>query len=255
MPQRSDLHALYEKYSGGVAYLDIENADGSHSIGTAFHVRDGVFISARHVVENGVIREVATTVPCGGNGLIWAHQPSKGAVVEGPYFHPNPATDLAVMKVAGISAPDIPIGQIHPAELPILTKVLVLGYPPIPLSNSPVLVAATGEVSAVVDNYLDGGTHLILSTMARGGFSGGVAITGGDYYDNEGTLGLITRSFLRDGQPVELGYLAVLPLETIYSCHGLFESELDWYLSPGRKAAGERLVRSGREGSPSPKER
>lgn len=245
MPHRSDSHGLYEKFAGGVAYLDVEHADGTRGIGSAFHVRDGVFVTARHVVENATIREIATTVPCGGNGLTWTHKPSVGAVIGGPYFHPDPNTDLAVIRVKGISAPDIPIGQIHPADLPILTPVLVLGYPPIPVAASPVLVAATAEVSAVVDSYLGGGPHLILSTMARGGLSGGVAITAGDYYDNVGTLGLITRSLVRDGEAPELGYLAVLPLQTVYSCHGLYKSELDWFLSPSRKETGETLVRSG----------
>lgn len=243
MPHLSDLHPLYEKYAGAVAYLEVESENGRRGIGTAFHVHDGVFITARHVVEGRIVREIGTTVPCGGNGLVWAHEPSVGRVVEGPFFHPDPRIDIAVLRVDGISAPDMPIGQIQPLDLPVLNRVLVLGYPPIPLSNRPVLVAASAEVSAVIDNYLGGATHLIISSMARGGMSGGVAITAGDYYDNEGTLGLITQSLVRDGLPEEFGYLTVLPLETIYDDHGLFESALDWFFSPGRKEAGEKLVR------------
>ena len=52
-----------------------------------------------------------------------------------------------------------------------------------------------------------------------------------------------TRSFVHDGQPTELGYRAILPIEIITSiCHGLFHSRLDWYFFPGREKAARETV-------------
>lgn len=59
----------------------------------------------------------------------------------------------------------------------ILTeKVIVFGYPPIPLSSRPFLMANLGEVSSIVDNYLDGTDCIILSCILRPGNSGGPII-------------------------------------------------------------------------------
>jgi len=61
-------------------------------------------------------------------------------------------------------------------ETRITEKVLVFGYPPIPLSSKPFLVANLGEISSIVDNYLDGTDCLILSCITRPGNSGGPII-------------------------------------------------------------------------------
>ena len=242
-PAYGPLHELYERFCSGVAYLEVEKPDGERGIGTAFHARDGVWVTAAHVVRGNRVLQIATTEDSTENGLTVSHYHGRGEVIEGPVCHPDPQVDVAVMRVDGIDAPQIPIGQINPIEFPILTQVLVLGYPPIPTSREPFLVAATAEVNAVVEPYTGGGLHVILSSMARGGFSGGVAITPGDFYGDVGTLGVITRALVRDRLPAELGYLAVLPIDVIYDCHGLFESKLDWFLSPNRQRLGEALVR------------
>jgi hypothetical protein len=56
-------------------------------------------------------------------------------------------------------------------------------------------------------------TYIHPLSHAKGGFSGGVAISEGGQ-----VLGLITESLLAHGQPVELGYLAVITVEPIYVC-------------------------------------
>lgn len=64
-------HDLYLKYCAAMAYVAVEKPDGSHGIGSAFHVGEGVFVTARHVVEGNQILEVASTahayVPWIGN--------------------------------------------------------------------------------------------------------------------------------------------------------------------------------------------
>jgi len=107
----------------------------------------------------------------------------------------------------------------------VLRSVVVLGYPPIPFSGAPTLIASRAEVNAIVDKYTGGHPHFILSAMARGGFSGGPALT-----DYGCSLGVITEALGSDNQPVELGYLAVLSVEPIYNClahHEIVPPEID----------------------------
>jgi S1-C subfamily serine protease len=219
---------LFETYASAVAYVSVESRDGTQSIGTAFHVGEGVFVTARHVVENKTIRSVATTQgtmrplksPEGAYEAV--HHAGTGRVTRGPFLHPNSDVDVAALVVDGIDAPIIPLGG-HlddwlGTEL-VLCPVLVLGYPPIPFSREPLLVAATGEVNAIVDKYTGGHPQFVLSTMARGGFSGGLALT-----DFGCALGVITESLGQAGQPAELGYFSVLTVEPIYVClahHGI----------------------------------
>ncbi len=58
----------------------------------------------------------------------------------------------------------------------ILDEVVILGYPPIPMSSDAYLIANKGEVSAIVVKYTNGIEHLIISTFVRGGNSGGPII-------------------------------------------------------------------------------
>lgn len=58
--------------------------------------------------------------------------------------------------------------------------------------------------------YTGGHPHFIVSTMARGGFSGGP-----DELIGTATLGIVTEGLAKDGQAAELGYTAVLTVEPI----------------------------------------
>jgi Trypsin-like peptidase domain len=61
-------------------------------------------------------------------------------------------------------------------EVILTDRVIVFGYPPIPLSSKPFLLANLGEISSIVDNYLDGTDCIILSCILRPGNSGGPII-------------------------------------------------------------------------------
>ena len=100
-----------------------------------------------------------------------------------------------------------------------LEPVLVLGYPPVPFDSGPQLFAMRTEINRVLDKRHERHPYFILSAMARGGFSGGLAIT-----EIENALGVITESLVMSDQPTELGYFAALSVEPVYDCldhHGV----------------------------------
>lgn len=134
--------------------------------------------------------------------------------------HPDPEKDVAVFSIPALSQlPTVPLGDhlddwITDHDF-VMDEVLVLGFPPIPLAASPILVAARGQINAVVDLINVSHVHFIVSTMARGGFSGGVVLSERGF-----ALGLVTSSLLKNGAPEELGYLTVLTVEPILECLG-----------------------------------
>lgn len=102
----------------------------------------------------------------------------------------------------------------------VLMKVVAFGYPPIPTSPGPRLVAVRGEVNTIIDPYLGSRNPLfIISPMARGGFSGGPVLT-----ESGWLLGVVTSSLLTDHAAPELGYGAALTIEPLWEM--LFENRI-----------------------------
>ena len=48
---RQRIRQLYEQLAAGIAYVAVETPTGDQSIGTAFHVGEGIFVTAAHVLE------------------------------------------------------------------------------------------------------------------------------------------------------------------------------------------------------------
>jgi hypothetical protein len=241
---------LYARHANAMAYVDVEKPDGTRSIGSAFHIGEGVFVTARHVVEDNRIVEVKVTEPVGvgckeffrellGVDVTdeyiegyekWAedagcppplfkHYLRQLELLEGPCFPENDAFDVAAFRVRNIhpAAGVVKLG-VHWDDwvyrgLWQVSDAIILGYPPIPMVNEAVLVAARAEINTFVIPRHAPAVHFILSAMPRGGFSGGVAI-----HENGDALGVITSSFLRDGIPEQLGFFAVLSIEAIVKC-------------------------------------
>jgi S1-C subfamily serine protease len=229
---------LFEKYAPAVAYISVELPNGDQSIGSAFHVGDGVFVTARHVVDGNKILEIATTVERllpDETGLISTNgvketfrsiPPTPGRVIRGPLFHPDDSVDVAVLVVEGLECPIIPLGS-HlddwiNDEAFTLAQVVVMGYPPVPLSRKPVLITSRAEVNAIIDKYIGPHPHFIISSMARGGFSGGPCLTEWEF-----ALGVVTESLVKGESSVETGYMSVVSIEPVFVClshHGLLPS-------------------------------
>jgi hypothetical protein len=228
LKSENPLRRVYDTYGAGVGYISVINSNGNEGVGTCFHIGDGVFITAKHVVENCKIKEIGTTVhqrqyfeteETKTTGMVRVNltfTPQTTSNFVGPFLHPDSKIDVAALLVPDITAPvlllgdhlDDWLGQEH-----ILSEAVVMGYPPIPYAREPLLIVSKCEVNAIVDKYTGGHPHFILSSMARGGFSGGPAIT------SEGiVLGVVTESLIANDQPTELGYLSVMSVEGIYNC-------------------------------------
>lgn len=218
----------------------VSEADGDEGIGGAFHVGEGVFVTARHVVEGRKIKEVRVTDPDlfyqsslypkneNGSYTISSESPrmcvepdGRLTIVAGPFLHPDPLVDVAGFKATGMheSAHYVPLGD-HLDDWVgrsafVLSRALVMGYPPVPLTREPILIAATCEVSANVDIYTGQTSqlHFILSAMPRGGFSGGLVVT-----ENGLALGVISKSLVKNQAAEELGFFATTSIEAIYVC-------------------------------------
>ena len=233
------------RYSRCVLFLEVRKSSGDLRIGTAFHIGEGWLLTARHVIEGREITSIG-----------WNGQKSEVAIGD-VLFPQNDDADLALIRtdyplreyprrVEGDEHARIPTVMSDHIEIGghlddwlgeelILQEVVVLGYPPVPMSIAPVLVAARGEINAVVDLY-SGSTHpkFVISPMARGGFSGGpVLLPWGDL------LGVVTESLLPDGDtPSEMGFHAVVTVEPIW------ELLLHHDVFPGRNAEGAYILRS-----------
>jgi hypothetical protein len=90
---------------------------------------------------------------------------------------------------------------------------MILGYPPIPHTREPILIAARAEINAQADLHSAPHVHFVLSAMPRGGFSGGLVML-----EYEVALGMVTRSLGMDHGMAELGYMTAISVEPIYVC-------------------------------------
>lgn len=233
------MRRLYLRYGCCMASIVVEK-DGDEGIGSAFHVGDGVFVTARHVVEGTEIKEIRLTdwnlyyqsdlYPKGKNGSYTVthasprmcdHLDGVLTVSSAPVFHPDPDVDVAAIRVKGMAANAhfVPLGGhlddwVGPGQFE-LSRALILGYPPVPFTNGPVLISVTAEVNAIVDLRTPKGSqmHFILSAIPRGGFSGGLAFSEWGF-----ALGVVTQSLLSNQGPPELGFFTTTSIEAVYEC-------------------------------------
>jgi S1-C subfamily serine protease len=221
--------ALYERYAGAVAVVEVETTAGDLSIGSAFHIGHGIYVTARHVAERKIV-SLQTTQPSreilrstlGLERTETLSTPGQ-AVVEGSLVHPKEQVDVGIIKTTGLDAPSVSLDD--PDEdvgrRLLLEPVLVMGYPRIPLAlDPPALVVTTAEVNAAVSRYPDGIPALILSPTARGGFSGGLVLSA------RGTaLGVVARSLVQEDEQVQLGFLSAMRVPQVIECLEAHEIE------------------------------
>jgi S1-C subfamily serine protease len=117
----SRARELFQKYGAAVAYVEVESTTGERGLGSAFHVGEGVFVTARHVVDGRRIVAVGTTetayIPLVGTEAEQARaflhstehpvhivRNEQLEIEVGPFFHKDPLVDIAVFRVANIDA-------------------------------------------------------------------------------------------------------------------------------------------------------
>ena len=221
----------FSTYSKCVGFIDTEDDQGNRGIGTCFHVGEGVFVTARHVVEGRRILEVGFHDLSVTMELIQDFsrrdlgRPGALQILEGPVFHPDARVDVACLRMDYVPKDFIPLGGHFDDYLGqydlLLHRALVLGYPSVPMTSEPVLVASLGEINALVTLRDRKHVHFLVSSMARGGFSGGpVLVAYDELNEKSGTalLGLVTDSLVRDDGQLETGFMTVLSIEPVYDC-------------------------------------
>jgi len=214
------LERLYQRFKPCVVCVVVRDANGDLHRGAAFHIGNGFLATARHVVENIEIVEI---VP-----HHYAHKPIQ---VRRVHLHPAERVDVAVLEtdfslehfmtkvqiVEGDGFREktdfVPIGghlDDWVGDELVLSKAVLIGYPPVPRIRSLVAVAVETEVNAVVDRYDGPHAHFIVSAVPRGGFSGGPVLSEYGFL-----LGVLTDSLHRGDQPYELGFSSVVSIEPL----------------------------------------
>jgi hypothetical protein len=221
----------FNGHRGLVAYVESRDSNGDVGIGTAFHVGEGVFVTARHVVEGRSAIKLGFDDDTVVQKLVERYRPGSTpppnsvTILEGPHYHVDARVDVACFRTNFQSKFYFKLGD-HTEDLMgqydlVLHRTLAFGHPRIPHSDRPALVGSLGEINAVVQLYDRRYLHFIVSTVARGGFSGGPVLVAYDEtnkYQGTAVLGLVTDALVQDAKDVESGYMAVLSVDPIYEC-------------------------------------
>jgi S1-C subfamily serine protease len=203
--KQAPLVEHYRRYRNAMVKFVVENREGDQSVGAGCHIGDGWVATAKHNLKDTKLLEARSQL----NDL--------ALTFDRRLTHPDPNIDLLILKceqnLPTSSAPAVPIGTHLDAWIQdefLLSKVLIMGFPKIPLTTRTFLVCAEAEVNAVVKLLMPPALHFVLSSTARGGFSGGPAIT-----DTGELLGVITSSLISSHEPETSGFCVALSVEPL----------------------------------------
>lgn len=229
----ASLNNLYQRYRPSIVRIDVRNRHGDSSIGTGFHVGDGLIVTARHVLRETIRtpdivgsrdEEIDRTVTS-----ITRDVDKKPLLATAVHYHVDQRVDLAVletdMETYAFSDPitgrslakgyktAIPVGAPIDAWIRdhmILNKVLIMGYPKVPWAVESVLVTAEAEINALVQSVRVPHPYYVLSATARGGFSGAPVIN-----EDGHAVGVIVESLYGDNKPEETGFNSAITMEPL----------------------------------------
>jgi len=208
-------HKLYQAYSDCMVRLPVITDKGDHASGAAFHIGGGCLATARHNLSDAQLQV-----------------DELGLEVRELFFPEDPTVDLAILQTNFGGDPEhyVRLGGHLDDWIDsqfILSRALLMGYPPIPRALHAELVAVSVEVNAIVDRYDGPHPHFIISAIPRGGFSGGPVFSEWGFL-----LGVMTASLFDGSKPSELGFAAAITVEPllklIHSSQAPCLSNLAW---------------------------
>jgi len=221
---RHDLHALFQKYGSCIVRVQVKQENGDHANGTAFHIGGGAFATAAHVVRGNSDLRLFT------GDSTW--QPDEGSAVTEVLYHSDESVDVAILLSELWREATVDHGQPSKPhderplyiDVPemwgewiedslVLTRGIICGYPKVPRSDGAYKIAVSAEINADIQRYDIPNVHFIVSSTARGGFSGAPFISEFDML-----LGIVTEALSDD--KLESPYMAVIAIEAIY---GIFD--------------------------------
>lgn len=235
---------LVYRYRPSMVKICVLTEKGDHEIGAGFHIGDGYIATARHVVDKKKSIKVLAERVARGTSREKDAPEGQPIEVQQVFMLADEKVDVAVLKTdftlcdlryfpvvdeqGGVyEMPDhVPIAKACDAIIrgshPALQTVMVLGYPPIPRCPEPVMVSVKADINAVIDRWDTPFVHWIVSSIPRGGFSGGPVI------DQLGrAIGVFTDS-LNSSENVESGFSAAIsidPLLQILFDHNIYPGE------------------------------
>ncbi|MGN9864732.1 S1 family peptidase [Bacillus swezeyi] len=220
------FNKMFNKYKVCVVRITVKMLNGDISNGTGFHIGEGYIVTARHVIEGNSIIEIA------GDYQSYIN-------VKKEIYPTDTRIDIAILEtdfsleyyMEKVSIINSDVEKINYIEIGrhlddwigeefLLTNVLLMGFPPIPLSREPNIVAVKAEVNSVVDKYIGPHPHFIISSVPRGGFSGGPVISEYGFL-----LGVLTESLGENDKPTEVGFASAISIEPLIEL--IYKNNLD----------------------------
>lgn len=215
--ERRDLHYLYRKYDQCIVRVQVELPDGAIGNGTAFHIGGGAFATAAHVVRgfsNQTLYQGHTRHEETGwavTDILYHPEGADVAILISDLWRERPVKHTDEKRLDSSPATHIEIPEMWGEWIEqslVLTRGLFCGYPVVPRSDGAYKLAASAEIHTDINRYDTSNVHFVISSVARGGFSGAPFISEFDLL-----LGIVTEALYDEGSHP---YMAVIAIESIY---------------------------------------
>lgn len=192
---------IIKKYSNSVMKIEHQDKNGDFSIGSGFYFAAGnedfekaLIITNRHVVENARSLKILTHEE--------ENIPFSSIVMD-------EKRDLAFLILKATI--DQPLFNFNP-ELEILSEIITIGYPSIPMTKQAYQICHRGELNSLIEDYKDSKLFLFSAKTSSGN-------SGSPIIDKYGmVIGIVTEELFEKDQFYEKGklpYYAGIPATEI----------------------------------------